>query len=117
MTGCRLLNVLEQNKIDLILLDVMMPRLNGLSTLMKLREKAQDTGHHPVGKDGGERQGVGADHGSGRLCGETVQPGGADGAGQGAPAEIPGMGRGRRRRRMQDQDRKRRADPGQEAAS
>ena len=37
--GIQALNVLEQNKIDLILLDVMMPRLNGLSTLMKLREK------------------------------------------------------------------------------
>ena len=37
--GMKALNVLEQNKIDLILLVVMMPRLNGLSTLMKLREK------------------------------------------------------------------------------
>ncbi|MCI8893282.1 MAG: response regulator transcription factor [Lachnospiraceae bacterium] len=36
--GLEALEKLEQNKIDLILLDVMMPRLNGLSALMKLRE-------------------------------------------------------------------------------
>lgn len=36
--GLEALERLEQNKIDLILLDVMMPRLNGLSALMKLRE-------------------------------------------------------------------------------
>lgn len=37
--GMQALEALEKNKIDLILLDVMMPRLNGLSALMKLREK------------------------------------------------------------------------------
>lgn len=37
--GMEALNLLEQNPVDLILLDVMMPRLNGLSALMKLREK------------------------------------------------------------------------------
>ena len=37
--GMQALEALEENKIDLILLDVMMPRLNGLSALMKLREK------------------------------------------------------------------------------
>ncbi len=36
--GMEALDVLENNKVDLILLDVMMPRLNGLSALMKLRE-------------------------------------------------------------------------------
>ena len=36
--GMEALNALKINNIDLILLDVMMPRLNGLSALMKLRE-------------------------------------------------------------------------------
>lgn len=39
--GMEALNLLEQNPVDLILLDVMMPRLNGLSALMKLREKIE----------------------------------------------------------------------------
>ena len=37
--GMEALEVLEKNRVDLILLDVMMPRLNGLSALMKIREK------------------------------------------------------------------------------
>lgn len=40
--GVEALQVLEDKHIDLILLDVMMPRLNGLSTLMKVRE------HHKI---------------------------------------------------------------------
>ena len=36
--GMEALRALEENRIDLILLDVMMPRMNGLSALMKLRE-------------------------------------------------------------------------------
>ena len=36
--GLEALEVLKDNPVDLILLDVMMPRLNGLSALMKIRE-------------------------------------------------------------------------------
>ncbi len=37
--GMEALEVLEKNTVDLILLDVMMPKLNGLSALMKIRER------------------------------------------------------------------------------
>lgn len=36
--GIEALDILQEERIDLILLDVMMPRLNGLSALMKIRE-------------------------------------------------------------------------------
>ena len=39
--GMEALDILEREKSDLILLDVMMPRLNGLSALMKHREKSR----------------------------------------------------------------------------
>ena len=37
--GMEALKALEENRIDLIILDVMMPKMNGLSALMKLRER------------------------------------------------------------------------------
>lgn len=39
--GIDALDAMEKEKIDLILLDVMMPKMNGLSALMKLREKSR----------------------------------------------------------------------------
>lgn len=39
--GLEALEVLKEQAVDLILLDVMMPRLNGLSALMKIREHNQ----------------------------------------------------------------------------
>ena len=42
--GLEALEVLSANPVDLILLDVMMPRLNGLSALMKLRQEYKVSG-------------------------------------------------------------------------
>ena len=39
--GREALDIFEKHKTDLILLDVMMPKLNGLSTLMKIRERSK----------------------------------------------------------------------------
>ena len=39
--GMEALDMMEKEHIDLLLLDVMMPRLNGLSALMKLRERTK----------------------------------------------------------------------------
>lgn len=36
--GIEALNVLKNNKVDLVILDVMMPKLDGVRTIKKLRE-------------------------------------------------------------------------------
>ena len=39
--GMEALKVLEEQRVDLIMLDVMVPKMNGLSALMKIREKSR----------------------------------------------------------------------------
>ena len=70
--GLEALDLLAQNQVQLILMDVMMPRMDGLSAIMKIREKKY-THHCSQRKKRGHRQGVGTFHGSGRLCDEALQ--------------------------------------------
>ena len=108
--GMQALDVLEQNKIDLILLDVMMPRLNGLSTLMKLREKHKIPVIILSAKTEESDKVSGLIMGADDYVEKTVQPRGTDGTCKGTSPEIPGMGRRGAEGRCR-QDCKRRAYP------
>ena len=49
------LDILMTEQIHLILLDVMMPKMNGLSALMKIREKKQHPDYHAFRENRRER--------------------------------------------------------------
>ena len=70
--GMEALNLLEQNPVDLILLDVMMPRLNGLSALMKLREARIQVIILFRQKTEESDKGIGTCAWCGRLCGKAL---------------------------------------------
>lgn len=54
--GMEALDILMTEQIHLILLDVMMPKMNGLSALMKIREKKQHPDYHAFRENRRERQ-------------------------------------------------------------
>ena len=60
--GREALEVVEKNDIHLILMDIMMPQLDGIAATAKLREKEQRA-HHPAhGQEREQRQGPGPEH-------------------------------------------------------
>jgi len=44
--GKQALEIIQKEKIDLVLLDIMMPVMDGIETLSKIREKKQYAGDH-----------------------------------------------------------------------
>ena len=60
--GREALEVVEKNDIHLILMDIMMPSLDGIAATAKLREKSERA-HHPAHRqERGQRQNPGAEH-------------------------------------------------------
>lgn len=55
--GVEGLEVMEREKISLAIVDIMMPRMDGVTMTMKLREKYDLSGHYALGEVRGDRQG------------------------------------------------------------
>lgn len=51
--GEEALEVLKENEVHLLIMDVMMPRLDGIRATLKIREESKDSDHYFVCKDGG----------------------------------------------------------------
>lgn len=85
--------MLEQNPVDLILLDVMMPRLNGLSALMKLREKYRIPVIILSAKTEESDKVSGLVLGADDYVEKPYNPAGVDGSRESAFEEIQGVGR------------------------
>ncbi len=60
--GQQALEVLEQHPIQLIIMDVMMPRLDGIRATLKIRENTEHPGDHAVGQKRRHRQDHGPEH-------------------------------------------------------
>ena len=80
--GIEGLQVIDREDTHLAIVDIMMPRMDGVTMTMKLRERYEFPVDHAFGKIGGDRQGDRLKHRRGRLCDEAVYPAGADGARQ-----------------------------------
>ena len=101
--GLQALDCVTSREVHLIIIDVMMPKLDGLSAVMKIREKknlpiiilsakSEDAdkilGLNSFRKGRRQRQNSWPFHGRGRLHFEAVQPDGACGAGEIAVAAL-----------------------------
>ena len=56
--GLQALEILKTEEVHLILLDVMMPKLDGIHTMMKIRENEQCSDHRAVCEVAGYGQGA-----------------------------------------------------------
>lgn len=79
--GEEALEILKNNEVHLLIMDVMMPKLDGIRATLKIRENSSI----PIiicQQNRGFRQNLRTEYRGGRLCGETVQSAGTGGKGK-----------------------------------
>ncbi len=96
--GVKALELFDSEKPDLMLLDVMMPQLDGWQVCREIRKKSAVPIIMLTAKGGSVRQGARPRAGGRRLCGQALRGQGGSGAGQGraAPQRGPESKRPRR---------------------
>ena len=80
--GMEAVEKFRKGAFDLIIMDVMMPELDGFSACREIRKTAERPGAHALRPGGGIRQDPRLRAGGGRLCGQALLPQGADDAGE-----------------------------------
>ena len=78
------LETFRKDRYDICLLDVMMPKLDGLSALIRHPGAAESAGYRPLRQERGYGQDPGPLHGGGRLCDKALQS-----PGTGGPCKEP----------------------------
>ena len=91
--GMEALRILAETEVQLIIMDVMMPKLDGLSAMMKIRERKNLPIHCAECEDGGNGQDSGTFYGGGRLCGEALPSAGAGSPGEKPASQVHDAGR------------------------
>ena len=80
--GEEALEILKNNEVHLLIMDVMMPKLDGIRATLKIRENSSIPIIILSAKTEDSDKILGLNIGGGRLCGETVQSAGTGGKGK-----------------------------------
>lgn len=86
--GEQALEILKKKSIDLMIIDVMMPKLDGIRATFQVRKTEQYSNYYPVSKDAGYGQNPWSERRRRRLCIQAVQSTGAGCKGQIPVAQI-----------------------------
>ncbi len=70
--GLEALSILQKEEVDLVVLDIMMPKMDGIEACLKIREQKKHAYHHALRQESGYGQNSRPQHRGRRLCIEAL---------------------------------------------